>query len=481
MTTPKITQSVTDGASNAVAGDGADVVAFFGACSLGTPLAVYSFTQLQSLRAALGYGPLVEEVANTLRAGKGKLTALVVPVTKTAGSVVMGTQTGTGLATIVDNSSAPNDDYDVVIKIVIGGLITVATMKISLDGGRTYGAEVATSASYTVPNTGVLLTLSSTPGAFVADDTYPLEAKGPTFTVINLGLAIQALLDDGRLFEMAHIVGIPADAATAASVAAAIDSKLETAEARYQYAIGVCEAPEGVTNAALKTAVVSTTAPRAMLTGGFCQLTDALTLRRVKRPAAWPVFARLASSPIHEHPGRFASGPLAQVDKLKSLQDEVPAYSYHDEFITPELDDGRITSLRTWPGVNGVYITRGKMLAAVGSDFADVQARRVMNRALRIGYLGMRRYENDTVRVNAITGFILEKDALGIEADLTSKLTAALVNTGHASAVQFLLRRDNNILSTNELLYRVRIVRLGYAEFVTGEYGFLNPALEVIG
>lgn len=49
---------------------------------------------------------------------------------------------------------------------------------------------------------------------------------------------------------------------------------------------------------------------------------------------------------------------------------------------------------------------------------------------------------------------------------------------GHASAVQVVLKRDSNVLSTRSTTLTVRVRPLGYLEYIEADIGFSNPALE---
>ncbi len=86
---------------------------------------------------------------------------------------------------------------------------------------------------------------------------------------------------------------------------------------------------------------------------------------------------------------------------------------------------------------------------------------------------------NKEVQVDKKTGFILESEALEIEAGARAAMRAVLLAKPKASDVQFVLSRVDNLLSTKTLNYQARIVPLAYPEFITGDLGFFNPALQV--
>lgn len=481
MPNPSVTQSVTDGALAAFSGDALRVFALVGIASLATANVVYTLSDPQQIRTVLGYGPLAEQVAQVLAECEGKATLLCVKPTATAGSLTAGVQVGSGLGTVGDSSSTPNDDYDLVVKILTAGAVATATFAYSLDGGRTYSEEIVTGATYAIPNTGVTLAFNSGPGNFVAGDLYPFEAKGPTFTVGNLNAALDVLDTDGRSFSLLEVVGIPTDASTANSVAAAVKAKVDALAIKHRYCRAVIDGPEGVSNSALKTAL-STETGRVLMGGDFCPLESALRPGVTeKRPAAWPIFARACKVPFSvalHATDENECGPLDQVPRLRSLQGETPSYAFHDDFTASVKlsDGGRIASLRTWPGEEGVYIARARTLAALTSDFSELHYGRVMDEACRVIYRLMFKTVGKRMLVDKTTGRIAESEAKGLEEAGTRRLIQALVNDKHASNAELIILRDDNVLSTKKLRYRVRVVPLFYPDFLEGEFGFLNPA-----
>lgn len=493
MAKPYLKETVIDGALNLGAGDAKKTFALIGNASLLTANVVYSTTNLQALKSAGGYGQLIEQAGQVLQECGGGATLLLVKPTPTAGSLVAGVQVGSGLADVDDSSSTPNDDYDLVVKITKAGAVATATFVYSLDGGRTYSSEIATAATYAIPNTGITLAFDSTDGNFVLGDLYPFEAKGPSFSVSNLNTAIDALVADGRDFSLLHVVGIPTDAATMASVAAAVQTKLDAAAQNHRPARSVIDGPEGVTNTNLKVATAGiSSSPRVLLGADFCALTSVLKPGVVeKRPAGWPIFARACAVPISvalHATSSTESGPLSKegglkVGLLKSRVGDPVAYSFHDELTASvSLDDGRCACLTTWPGKSEVYINRARTLAALSSDYTELHHGRLIDEAQRVAYAFMFPQVGRRFRVSKATGQMSEGEIKRLEAQATVALKTALVNdpNGHATDVSFEIVRGDNLITTQLLRYRVRVTPLGYPNYIEGEFGLRNPALDLI-
>jgi len=352
-----------------------------------------------------------------------------------APSLTAVTAQGTSPALRVTGS--PSTWIDAVVRITSSGNRGSAKFRLSFDGGATLGAEQAVgTVPYTIPGTG--LTLNFDPGTYNSGDTY-------TF---NTYASIPALF-------------------------AAVATKLTAAENIYKYAFAVLEAPDAP-DAILLKATANLASPRVMFAAGYCELTSSLSIvggKTYKRSDAWPITARIAEAPIHEDLGRYRSGSLPGVVAL-----------YRDEYVTPGLASSRFEPLRTIPDAPGYYIssdTAGNMMAQLGSDYAFVQNRRVMDEACRVNRVAMLRYLNDDLLVDPKTGFILETEARRIEADVNAQLEAALVfgASRHASAVMTRVKRDENILSTHNLTTSVSVTPKSYAKTITTTIGFRNPAI----
>lgn len=459
MPIPNVNLTVLDGALGLVPASTDTLHVKVGYSTLGTANTLYSFTDIASVKATLGAGPLAEAVAFALQSGVGQVYAMPAAAS-TAGSSGTVTKVGTGTGTIAFGT--PNDAYDIRVKIVTGGAVATATYQLSLDGGDTYGPTTTTAASVNISPTGATMTFA---GTFVAGDVYSIACTAPACTSSDLSAAFAALLADARTWGFVHVVGEAASAAAAVTLASAIDAQMTTAEAGYRYAFALVELPYD-TDSNLLSATASFASTRVGLVAGHCEIASALRGTFDRRSAAWPIAARIAKNAISQDAARFRDGSLPGVASL-----------YRDEQKTPGLDDGRLCTLRTFIGQSGYYVTNARLATNSTSDFKYVVTRRVVDRACAVTRGGLLAYLNDSVRVNKTTGRILETDARAIEAAITAQLKAALVDEGHASDVQFVLDRTGNILSTNNLKGDVRVTPLGYARSISVSVGLFNPAL----
>jgi hypothetical protein len=203
-----------------------------------------------------------------------------------------------------------------------------------------------------------------------------------------------------------------------------------------------------------------------MVCAGDVEHVSTITGRFNRRNSAWVVSSRIGLVPIGESIAKVRRGAVTQVSFL-----------YRDEAITTYLDALRFTTMRTFRGRPGFFITQGNMMAPFGSDFNRVQRRRVMDEACRITRLAELPFLNDDVRVDPATGFIDERDAAAFEATVNSQLFALLVASGQASASSVQVDRSVNLLSTSEQPVEVRITPKAYLESIKTKIGFRNPVL----
>ena len=382
--------------------------------------------------------------------------------------------TGTDYAT--DNvyravTSVPNDSYEPLLEIESGGALGTATFRYTVDALDPLGAPVwsatlttpvAASPTYTIPDTGISFTFAS--GTYVAGTTYALlSCVAPAYTSTEVLAAFAALVADPREWACTHLVGQAASTSGSASMASALDTLFESAENSFRFAFGLMEATddEAASNANLIASFANFASTRVDVAAGFVRVVSPISGRSFKRNCAFPHAARVSKVSIGTDLARVRDGACPGV-----------TYLYHDEQVNPGLDASRFSTMRTLVGRQGFYPTNGRLMAPAGSDFVYVQYRRVMDVGCSVGRNAALEFLNDGVRINRIGGTIDERDARTIESYITSALSAALTQTGQASAVSCVVDRTTNIQQTQMLWIDVRITPLGYAKSIGFRIGF---------
>lgn len=432
-----------------------------------------------------GSGPLVESAAYHLSVSGSPLLLVRLPNT-VAGTVGAVTATKTGVGNVAV-AGQPADAYSVSVTVTRDGGPGTGAFTYSLDGGDNESREMAmpSGGNYTLADTGLTLTFS---GALKAGDLFRFSTVAPAATLADVVDAFDVVFADPREWAIVHVLGQASPA-----LAAAVEVKMTEAKERlhlparavlegrdYNPTLDVVDNPEqyktpvalalaqhAAWQANLLAQFSNVAFKRVGIPAGFTELVSPYNGLVLRRSLAWAYVARLAAIPVHEHPGRVASGPLVGVTELT-----------HDEAATPGLDASGFTTARTFRGRKGFFITRGRNFL-LGSDYGPIEYARVIDKACRLGRFEALNYVNDDVRVSLATGKIDPVDAAQIEAHLTAVLRASLLAEGNCSDVFVTLNRDNNIISNRTQPMRVSILPLGYMEYINMDFGFFNPALQV--
>jgi hypothetical protein len=474
MPLPGVDVTVADGKTGVIVPDTSADSAKVGTSTLGTIGEVYSFegTDTKKVRDTLGKGPLVDSIVHHLLASRGKRVRAVRGTGSTAGTNSAVVRTGTGPDPGPTVTGAPDDDYQVRIKIITGGTVGTATFQISLDGGDTWGPTLTT-AGYAVGNGN---TLAWTAGTYIAGDIYTYTCTGPKNTVSDVQAAIDALGASPLSWKFVHLVGFTDTAANCATMATAVHAKMAAMESLHRWRFAIVEAPP-VSPSLLASAFASFVGERVMVAGGFCELTNDVSGRTDKRSAGRVIAARIARIPISVAPLRDPNDDdWLAVPNVVSLMPagESTTNGYLDSLNDSSLDSARFSTLMRSEDENrpGFFIAHGNMMAAVTSDYTLVQHRRVMDRSLEVGHSRALRYTQKRLARDSSTGFILEAQAKAIENDLKEALEAALVDEGHADFALAVTNRSDNLLADPTLRIKQRVGPKGYGDRVQLEAGF---------
>jgi len=279
--------------------------------------------------------------------------------------------------------------------------------------------------------------------------------------------ALTALLADPTEWFNVHIIGMGANAAAAASLAAVVDAQMVIAEAAFRYCYASIECPTAEVDATIAAAFATFVSPRTMVCVGDIGHQSYINGLRVRRNCGIAVCSRLALVPPSEHPGDVSRGPLPSV---KSLYPNFGQTGWSPSY----LDSQRFTTLRTWVKKRGYYVTRGNMMAENGSDFANVMNRRVMDVACGAAYLALLEVVNDKVPVND-AGTIYGPAAAATEKYVANQITVAL--DGNATNVTVSVSKTEQILTTKRYPVSIGLRPFGYAEDIRATIGFVNPAI----
>ncbi len=470
MTVPFVRVDQVDGALALLPADTDQITCVVGSSTLAPPNTLLAFRSLAKLRTIAGYGPGVEACADQL--AQNGVAYLCSPTTDVAG--VAGTPVETGTSPAIGSTGTPNDDYRIVVTITKAGVLGTSQCTISLDGGNTVPAAIATAATIVLANTGVTITMAA--GTYNVGDACTIVCQAPYFSPTNFAAAGAAILADPgkREFGTMLVAGKAhgADAASQSTAAVAMCVAGGTFRALAQTTYGryfrvVVEAPD-VTAAAVVTALVSTVDAGALLCASPMDVQSPISQLVHKRPGGGIYCARIGSITPQKHPGEVRQGK----GNGGPLPSRVRAIYFNDDDIAT-LDAARCITVRTIVNKTGFYFTNGPTLDAVGADESEHQFCRVMDLASKITRDALNEWLNSDLAIKRDgTGRLTDVQADVIDADITAKLRAATVDTGYVVDAVGKVDRTINVLGTSSLEGDTGVLRKGYAKFISWRVGF---------
>ena len=451
-----------------------------GYSSSGTPNVYKRYASINTLVAEKGQGPAVEMAAYIMATAGGPV-GFVTASTDVAGSISTVSQTGED--TLLGAAGTPTNDYSVVVEILTGGALGTATFRYSLDNfagaeaaERTYSGTLTVPAggTFTMPNTGVTLTFT---GSQTAGNVYSFTTTCPSFNVANLGSAMDALdaTSTAWRFVVPVISNGNGDPTTAAGLAAALQARLNTMAASSKYRAGMIATCRD--DADPEADFAGVVADRCLVDYGTARYISAKPFAGFgfNKAVGTGCYATRAagsviSTDLKRVPGNGIQngGPLPNIVKI-----------FKDERIEATgLDDIKVSTLRTYAGKPGFYITQGRIKSADGSDFVYWPLRIIMDVACETAHDVQTTFIGRGVRTNN-NGTIDERDALRLEGEVQAALDAQLISPrnaegtdGHVSAVVYRISRTNNVNTTSTIIAEVAIRPLGYIDYITTTLGF---------
>ncbi len=473
---PRQTTTVRDGGTGQVSSATA-LPLIIGVCSGGVTDTLYQYFDPNLAIDTLGDGPAAELGAAAINAYGGALILKTASSTAAANSAVVPTRVTTSTGTITLSGSA-RSNMVASVRIKATGTVAVGKFDYTLDGGYTYSEElrIPSGATYVLPDTGITLTF--VPGAgpihFEIGDSHAFTSTCAHYTTTNLGAAITALLAQigTRRIRKIAFAGKNATAAAAATMAAAAATHLDNLASNDYFARAVIDAGSDTT-AGVLTSFASYSDDRLAVCYGdanIVSLNPLIGWGVPKVPALNAVFERATIAELSENLGRKASGGLRGVRAISHDEGTSQAFSEAD----------RITTLRTYRGRPGYFVTNGFLKAAPGSDFTYWDWGCVIDEICQGTVDGQDKYLLSKLRALADgTGYLDPRDAERIESDVRAALATTLLEPtniegykGHVSALSYNVDRANNFLATKIFRSTSAAVPLVSVEGIETTVGF---------
>ena len=487
----EVTLTIVDNGSQVVV-PSANVQLVMGCSSAGTVAAVAATSNPNTVKTLFGVGPMPEAACMAL--AKGGVAVLVKTTSNTPGANTAVVFTGTGTS-VVTVTGVPNDFYLVEMLVDTAGTIgtTGIRVKISLDGGKSYGPLVSLGTATTLVLTDTGLTLNFAAGTLVAGDKARFSTTGPLWNTAGVQAAFNAFKASqyGSVgVGSVHLVG-PVSGADAATIGgyvttAATNDKIFTRLIANAVDVttptawgGAGGQTEAAWMTALATGFSAVDQKRMSIAAGHYNMASQITNPiagnpRYRRPLSFAYAARQIAIPPQRHAGKVKDGSLSDII-VDPNADPVDGFVYHDERQNPGLDAARFVTARTRIKKQGYYIHQPNLMSATGSVFSLLPIGTVMDVACGIATDVGQDVINDDVLLN-VSGTIHESEAQTIEKTVYNAIKDNMIARNMISAAKVVVDRTVNVLNTSKVRLDITIVRRGYVleEEVYIQFGALQ-------
>jgi hypothetical protein len=305
-------------------------------------------------------------------------------------------------------------------------------------------------------------------GSLQVGDQYTFEVAPPQVSSTDVINALtKALTTQGVNFSMVHVNAAPADFADAATIAASVQSVLDTQaqDPTWKFLSAVVYGPNApsTVSGALPSDFVAATGSLALnrlaMSCGADYITSALTQRRDLRNCGIVFTSRLAQDTVEQDPGAVADGALANDFATTTSGDDATTF-----------DANRGLTSRTFNGLAGVYCNRGLTLAGPGSDYSLIVRRRVIDKAANAARQALLPRVNSKVRTVKGTGTLSPIDANTINADVQGKVKSAC--NGNFQDVIIAASLTDDVLRTGKESVKVSVLPFAYLSYIDTTIGF---------
>lgn len=431
-------------------------------------------TNPNDIPGLFGHGNLACDLTTFFLEGAGFAYAIQVPkiTAGTIGAIAVGQFTGLTAAGTVRGG------FDVRVRVTSGGILGVAQVKFSLDGGRTWGPpQVLKATAIEIVGPGNFktgMTVLATPKIYVAETVADNVASAqdavfavsaPSTSDASILAAMDVAIQDPSLFFNAfHLSHRGADNTAALAFATSVAASLATAEStwfRYIYAIGQgpLDMDTPAKGLAFAQALRAGAANNRVQFGAQPAIVKTLGGQKVL-PISAVAAARRAQLEPQNDLGMTSAG------QLLSIVDFAPGWGMAG-VLAMDLVQNTVT-IRKHVGAAGFYFTNGWMTDP-SSDYSSDKRRLVADLIA------------SDVRTAGVRFIKMDVDPDAIEASAKPLLDACQapcdvrVFRKQASGVILSIPAGQDILTTEELIVEVAIRPMASASWIRFNVGFQSP------
>jgi hypothetical protein len=178
----------------------------------------------------------------------------------------------------------------------------------------------------------------------------------------------------------------------------------------------------------------------------------------------------LSTLPVQRKIARVKSGAPTAAPVLIAGTQLTISTAYSDVLNTK----GYIT-YRKFAGKQGFYFVDDPTATAATDDLNTIARNRIVDKATRIAYAVYVEEIQDEIEVDTVTGRIAPAKARYYEVIINNAINAAMTNQGEINAVETEIDLTQNVIVTNKLAVKLRLVPDAYSTNIEVDLGLKNP------
>lgn len=463
--------NVLDGGlgSNSTKGDGIHIK--IGASNIvsTTPIIIKGSMDVTKIKELLGLTPLADSAMDSIENGASLIYCIPVnpSIDGAIESNIQKTATGTGSITF---EGKPNNEYDIVIKIVGQGTLNQAIFKYSINNEYSYSDEITvpSSGQYEILGTGITVKFAadtnSPNDSFLINDKYKVKTIAPQLSNSDVLTVVNAIKNFTIQYEFVHIIG---ESTVGLWSALAIEAE-KFLSTYYKPLFFVLETRKIGANETLKEYVDSLIAERKTIKSNYIQVVPARSMylkmdgstKNINNAGVVSGLYSLAK--VQQSIGETRNFSISESKMLKLLPEGIEEY-------LKDLDEEGFLTFRKYEGLEGFYVTNANMLSGENSDYKYAERVRVSNKMVK------------AVRKEALLNLQAQIDMEDPEgslkkiAEFSSTPLDKMKTNKEISSARIEVPEGQDILNTEKLYFKIYWTPIGILREIEIDMSMENP------
>ena len=460
-----ISYSVTDGQLGLANTTGTGIHVKIGASPMSSsePILISRTMSAERIKSRLGLSPLADAAMDSVENGAPKIYCIPVSAGEkgTISEVKKAPESAGGTVSV---EGTPANAFNIIVKIVGKGGLNMAVFRYSLNGGKSWSADITvpTGGRYAIDEAGLTFTFGDE-AEFAVNDIFTCETKAPMMTNGDVLGAVQKLKDISAAYEFVHIVG-----GTSPELWAALSIMQEELLNRYRKPVFFIletyekekeNTTEYISQLEKDRRKVSNYDIQVVPARGFYIGMDGVTRDINLANIICGLYARAS---VQESIGRTAAYSISE-GKLSGLFPE-------DEDDIEALDVAGYLTFRQYDGLAGYYVTNARMMCPEDSDFRYAEDVRVKNKIIRLTrQAALRRLQEDVDTEN------VDADLAAKAKFITADVEKQMVDKKEIASLSVSVPAGQDILRTETMEMQIRYVPIGKIREIRIDLGMQNP------